>query len=68
MAAARKAPPSLMCSVAEAARILGVSEQTIRNRIAADTFPVTVRRVGTRTLINRDQLEAWCRGEDRAAS
>lgn len=68
---ARKPPPSLMCSVAVAAQLLGVSERTVRDQIKNGTWPadIAVRHIGERTLINRDQLEKWCRGEPtRAAS
>lgn len=57
-------PPSLMCSVAEAAQLMGVSPQTVRNLINRGDFPTPVRTAGTRTLINRQLLEDWCNGID----
>jgi excisionase family DNA binding protein len=62
-------PPSLMCSVTEAAAILGVSDRHLRNLINRGGLDgVTVRQAGNRTLINRAQLEAWCNGEQAVAS
>jgi excisionase family DNA binding protein len=61
-------PPSLMCSVTEAAAILGISDRHLRNLINRGELPVTVRHVGERILINRAQLEAWCNGNDAVAS
>lgn len=60
-------PPSLMCSVAFAAALMGVSENTVRNLINRGELPVTVRQAGDRILINREQLERWCNGEDVAS-
>lgn len=56
-------PPSLMVSVTIAARMLGVSRSTAYDLINRGEFPVTPRRVGSRLMINREHLEAWCRGE-----
>lgn len=70
MATARKAPPSLMVSVTVAAQMLGIGRSTVYDMIARGDWPqsVTLRRVGTRLMVNRDQLEAWCRGDEQAAA
>ena len=58
-------PPSLMCSTTEAAALMGVSVRHVRNLVARGEFPAPVRRSGDRILINREHLEAWCRGDDQ---
>lgn len=63
---AQQLPPSIMCSVAVAAALMGVSRTTVYDLINRGDFPAPVRKVGDRILINRDRLEAWCRGEDAA--
>ena len=44
-------------SVTEAAQLLGLSRPTIYKLIHRGDFPVM--RIGSRTLIHREKLEAW---------
>lgn len=44
-------------SVTEAAQLLGLSRPTVYKLIHRGDFPVM--RVGSRTLIHREKLEAW---------
>ncbi len=60
-------PPPLMISITVAARLLGVSRSTAYDLINRDEFPVAVRRVGSRLVVNREHLEAWCNGEQVAS-
>ena len=57
-------PPSLMISITIAARMLGVSRSTAYDLINRGEFPVAVRRVGSRLMVNREHLEAWCNGTE----
>ena len=51
---APRRPPRPWCSVAEAARLLGVSDRTVRRAVARGDLPH--RRVGRRLLIEREAL------------
>jgi hypothetical protein len=56
--------PRLM-GVADAARYLGLSPKTIRNRLgpkAQDPFPVRPKRIGKRVLFDRADLDAFADG------
>lgn len=58
-------PERIMGSVAEAASMLGVGVQTVRDSIRKGTFPegVQTRRFGDRVLVNLPQLRQWCETE-----
>jgi excisionase family DNA binding protein len=61
-------PDRIMGTVAEAAALLGVGRQTVRDQIKNGTFPVPTRRFGNRLLINMHRLEQWCNEQDEATS
>lgn len=51
-----------LLGVTEAARYLGISAKTIRNRLgprAEDPFPVRPKRIGRRVLFDRHELDAY---------
>lgn len=54
---------SLMCSVPEAACLLGISPRTASRLIDTGAFPVPVRLIGSRRKISRIQLERYAAGE-----
>jgi predicted DNA-binding transcriptional regulator AlpA len=64
---ASKLPEPIMVSVTVAARLMGISRSNAYNLINAGQFPVPVRQAGTRILVNRRLLEAWCNGTDEQA-
>lgn len=49
----------LLCSVLDAARMLGISDKTVRNQISLDTFPLPVIRLGGRTLLRVSDIEKF---------
>jgi len=50
---------TLLVSVQEAARCLGIAEKTVRNWMSAGKFPVRTFRLGTRRLVRRVDLELF---------
>lgn len=53
---------TLLVSVQEAARCLGIAEKTVRNWMSAGKFPVQTFRLGARRLIRRVDLELFVSG------
>jgi excisionase family DNA binding protein len=58
----RAAPPVDVLTVAETARLLGLSVNTTYVYLADGTIPG--RRVGRRWLISRTRLDAWLAGAE----
>jgi predicted DNA-binding transcriptional regulator AlpA len=52
-------PAALTVSLAEAARLLGMSESYARELERAGTFPVRVRRVGSWLRVSRADIDAY---------
>jgi predicted DNA-binding transcriptional regulator AlpA len=50
-------------SLAEAARVLGISQAAAYRQLAAGTFPVPVLRIGGRIKVSRYVLESYLTGE-----
>lgn len=53
---------SLTISIAEAARILGISERTAYRLVHESRFPVRVITVGSRAKVSRRQLTEYIDG------
>jgi excisionase family DNA binding protein len=53
---------TLLVSVPEAARCLGIAEKTVRNWMSAGKFPVQTVRLGARRLVRRADLELFVDG------
>lgn len=50
---------TLLVSVPEAARCLGIAEKTVRNWMSAGRFPIQTFRLGARRLVRRADLELF---------
>lgn len=59
---ARAAPTADVLSVAETARVLGLSVNTTYAYLADGTIPG--RRVGRRWIVSRSRLDAWLAGSE----
>lgn len=59
---ARAAPTADVLSVAETARVLGLSVNTTYAYLADGTIPG--RRVGRRWIVSRSRLDAWLAGAE----
>lgn len=53
---------TLLVSVSEAARSLGIAEKTVRNWMSAGKFPIQTFRLGARRLVRRADLELFVTG------
>lgn len=65
MAGAINVSEKLALSVAEAAAVLGVSKPTVYELLRKEGFPRL--KVGTRTLIPKQGLEAWVSEQTRTS-
>jgi hypothetical protein len=59
-------PVSPLITLAEAARICGVSRTLLASLIRADACPFRWRRLGRRVLVNKASLLAWAEGDEAA--
>lgn len=60
-----KAGPSGLMDIREAAKFLGLSERTVRKRVAPKAekpLPVKARREGSKVLFRREDLQAYVDG------
>jgi excisionase family DNA binding protein len=55
-------PTPLLLSVAETARLLGLSDQTLRNWSSRNKLPIPSVRVGGRRLFRRADVETYVAG------